>query len=101
MRRLVQCSIVLSYSCLVFFSGVVNNWSSSFNSRGLQTIKSLWKFFTSEIFKYIYIYISFSVKPNSGYRTNLEKINILGNFSVFPTHMSGTRQSRFGSLLCT
>lgn len=45
------------------------------------------------------IYISFSIKPDLGYRTN-KKVNMLDNFSVFPTQGSGTRQSRFGFLLC-
>lgn len=48
---------------------------------GLQII-NLWEFFTSECFL---IHISFLDKPDLEYRTNTEKVNMLGSFSVFPT----------------
>lgn len=48
---------------------------------GLQIIKSLWELFTSEVF--FKTLISFLVKPD--FSTLTEKVNMLGNFSVFPT----------------
>lgn len=64
---------------------------------GLQIIH-LWDFLLLSVFL---THISLLDKPDLEFRTNTEKVNMLGGFSVFPTRGLRTRLSGFGYLLCT
>lgn len=64
--------MVLSYAFLIFFSRVVNDWSSFLNSG----ISSDYKNSVVVFYFFFLIYISFLVQPDLDYRTNRESKHV-------------------------